>query len=97
MKKIILILGVVFMSLPFYAQNKAIDELFDKYAGRDGFTSVNINGGLLALASWVDDDKDTKSMLKDLNHVRILTMEDHSDKNVNFYNELIANIPVKDY
>jgi hypothetical protein len=24
-------------------------------------------------------------------------MEDHSDKNVNFYNELIANIPVKDY
>ena len=97
MKKFIIILGLVFMSLPFYAQNKAIDELFDKYAGRDGFTSVNINGGLLALASWVEDDKDTKSMLKDLNHVRILTMEDHSDKNVNFYNELIANIPVKDY
>jgi hypothetical protein len=97
MKKISLILGLLLLSLPFYAQNKAIDELFDKYAGKDGFTTVNINGGLLALASWVEDDKATKDMLKDLNHVRILAQEDHSMKNVNFYNEIIAGIPVKDY
>ncbi len=97
MKKISVILGLLLLVLPFYAQNKAIDELFDKYAGKEGFTSVNINGGLLALASWVEDDKETKDMLKDLNHVRILAMDDHSATNVNFYKELIASIPVKDY
>jgi len=97
MKKLSVFLGMLLFSLPFYAQNKAIDELFDKYAGREGFTSVNINGGLLTLASWFEDDKETKSMLKELNHVRILAMDDHSMSNVNFYNEVISGIPVKDY
>jgi hypothetical protein len=97
MKKISVILGMLLLSLPFYAQNKAIDELFDKYAGKDGFTSVNINGGLLTLASWFDDDKDSKDMLKELNHVRILAMDDHTQNNVNFYNEIIGSIPVKEY
>jgi Domain of unknown function (DUF4252) len=97
MKKLTLFLGMFLFMLPFYAQNKAIDELFDKYAGREGFTSVNINGGLLTLASWIEDDKETKDLLKELNHVRILAMDDHSIGNVNFYNEIISDIPVKDY
>jgi hypothetical protein len=97
MKKISVILGLLLLSLPFFAQNKAIDDLFDKYAGKEGFTSVNINGGLLALASLLDDDKESKDMLKEMNHVRILAMDDHSQSNVNFYNEVIAGIPVKEY
>ena len=97
MKKLTLIFSLLLLALPFYAQNKSIDELFDKYSGQDGFTSVNINGGLLTLASWMEDDKETKDLLKDLNHIRILTMEDNSLKNVNFYKEIIASIPVKDY
>ena len=97
MKKITLILSLLLIALPFYAQNKSIDELFDKYSGQEGFTCVNINGGLLTLASWMEDDKESKEMLKDLNHVRILAMEDKSIKNVNFYKEIIASIPVKDY
>ena len=97
MKKISVILALLLFAIPFYAQNKAIHELFDKYSDKEGFTSVNINGGLLTLATWMEDDKDAKDMLKDLNHVRILTMEDHSTTNVNFYKELIASIPVKDY
>jgi hypothetical protein len=97
MKKLSLIFSLLILAIPFYAQNKSIDELFDKYSGQEGFTSVNINGGLLTLASWMEDDKDTKDLIKDLNHVRILAMEDNSVKNVNFYKELIASIPVKDY
>ena len=97
MKKITMFLSLLLLALPFYAQNKSIDDLFDKYSGQEGFTSVNINGGLLTLASWMEDDKESKEMLKDLNHVRILAMEDNSIKNVNFYKEIIASIPVKDY
>lgn len=97
MKKISVILALLLFSIPFYAQNKAIDELFDKYSGKEGITCVNINGGLLTLASWMDDDKDTKDMIKDLKNVRILAMENNTDVNINFYKEIIASVPVKDY
>jgi len=43
MKKISLILTLAIFPLLITAQNKAVDKLFDKYAGKDGFTTVFIS------------------------------------------------------
>ena len=97
MKTIIAIVTMAIFPLISFSQNKAIDDLFNKYAGRDGFTTVDINGGLLKLASFFEKDSDSKDLMKTINHIRILAMEKGADSKVNFYKEVIDGITVKDY
>lgn len=89
----------VLFLLPFFtfAQNKAVDDLFNKYANKEGFTTVDLNGGLLQLASMFDDDKDSKDLVKSMNHLRILTMDGDSGSRINFYKELMTELPVQEY
>jgi hypothetical protein len=49
MKKIISISVALFMVVALDAQTNAVDEFFDKYSERDGFTIVTISGKLLGL------------------------------------------------
>lgn len=67
-----------------------IDKLFNKYANKEGFTTVNISGKLLSLASKFDDSKKAEaSILEKLSGIRILSVEDKElNKNLNFYKEL---------
>lgn len=45
--KRLLLFAALMITLTAASGQKSIDLLFDKYAGRDGFTTVTINGGLL--------------------------------------------------
>ena len=97
MKTIITLIFACFPLLAF-SQNKAIDDLFNKYAGKEGITTVDINGGLLQLAAAIDTGKHSNDLVKSLNHVRILTIDDkNSNQGINFYKEVIGGIPVQDY
>ena len=46
MKKLSVFFALMIAATFAYGQ-KSIDELFQKYAGKDGFTTVTINGSLL--------------------------------------------------
>jgi hypothetical protein len=88
MKKLIIIL---LMLLPFQMMAQdAVDKLFDKYSGMDGFTTVNISGKLLGMASQFEqDDKEAQNMLSSLTGIRILSVDDEAlNKSLNFYDEL---------
>jgi len=76
---------------------KSIDNLFEKYANRDGFVSVTINGNLLKLASMLDDDIDDDSLPANISGIRILAQEDEEMKVDNFYDNIIRDINISDY
>jgi hypothetical protein len=60
MKKLLVFIVLTVTATLVYGQ-KSIDDLFEKYAGRDGFTTVTINGNLLKLAHCLGDNDDENS------------------------------------
>ena len=58
MKKLVLILIVALAPALANAQNTAVEKLFKKYGGQDGFTTVTINSGLLKMAAQFADEED---------------------------------------
>lgn len=73
--------------------NSPVDKLFNKYANKDGFTTVNVSGALLNFMGNASDSADEASkMLSQLSGIRILTVEDSTlNKKLNFYKELEAD------
>ncbi len=89
MKKLVLLLAIM-VPMALFAQKSPIDKLFEKYANKKGFTTVNISGALLGFASQIETGQDgVGDVLKGLNGVRILTVEDHElNQKLDFYKEL---------
>lgn len=96
MKKLFVIFALTITGTFIYGQ-KSIDELFDKYAGKDGFTTVTINGGLLKLAHIFGDNDDEASIPAHVTEIRILAQEDKKMSVDNFYNLVINDIDLKKY
>ena len=96
MKKVIVFAGLLVLGTTMFAQ-KSIDALFDKYAGKDGFTTVTINGSLLKLAACLGDEGANDSMPGDITELRILTQEDKTIQAGNFYDLVIKDIDLSLY
>jgi hypothetical protein len=97
MKKLLLscILMVTFTLV--YGQ-KSIDALFERYAEKDGFTTVKINGSLLKLTKWFDNDSNRNENLPGgITEIRILSQEDKSLKVGNFYDMVIKDLDLTAY
>lgn len=101
MKVRLLILFIVLSSFSAYGQNAAIDKLFDKYSGKDGFTTVFISQYMFDMFKNVEtNDKEFDDLVKNLKSIRILTVDKSSPnapKNINFFTEIAKSIPMKDY
>lgn len=102
MKKMILSLAILALfSFPLIsnAQNSAINKLYEKYSGRDGFTSIVINKNMFELFSNIETDeenKDFKKAISGLIEIKILA----SDKNSfdgNFYDVIMNELPMEEY
>jgi len=93
MKRILITLVLLIPLLVMAQEGTPIDKLFNKYANRDGFTTVNISGKLLSFASKFDDSKSKETeMLAKLSGIRILSVENKElNKGLNFYKELEAD------
>jgi len=99
MKKLILTLSVVFLTVAGWAQNKAVDKLFEKYSGKDGFTSVVITKHMFSLFSNVETTADDEymNMIKNLKNIKILSAPDPSISGINFYQEVMECLPENEY
>jgi len=98
MKKLLFIIALTVIGSIVYGQ-KAIDALFDKYAGRNGFVTITIDGNLLKLISCLDDDDDDKdnSLPADVTKIRILVQEDDNLEVENFYDMVMKDLKLDQY
>ena len=98
MKRLLLlaILTITFTSV--YGQ-KSIDALFEKYGGKEGFTTVTIDGDLFKLARCFGNDEEDSDnqMSANITEIRILTQEDEAIKAENFYDMIMKDIDLNKY
>lgn len=90
MKRLSLLLLLTLFTLTSKGQAGAVDDLFEKYAGKSGFTSVMISSKMLGLfATKESDDEELNNVMNRLKSIRILTVEDSLlNRSINFYTEL---------
>jgi hypothetical protein len=97
MKKLFLFV-VLSALVTFVSGQKSIDALFERYVGKDGFTTVTISGDLFKLAACLDDDDDHDSaMPANITEIRILTQDDENPEVENFYDFVIKDIDLSRY
>ncbi len=99
MKKLILFCTALCMVSLLKAQTNAIDEMFDKYSEKEGFTTVYISSKMFSLFAGKDAKSDDGSnIMRRLKSIRILSVEDSLlNKNLNFYNELSKKLDISVY
>jgi hypothetical protein len=96
MKKLYLLI-VLSAITSLVSGQKTIDALFERYAGRDGFTTVTISGNLLKLAACFDDDENDDALPAKISEIRILAQDDENLKVENFYDLVIKDIDLGKY
>lgn len=98
MKKYIIFLMLFCATAGLSAQNKAIEQLFQKYSELDGFTSVVITKNMFQLFANVDNpsNDDFLKTVKNLDFIKILSVKGEKEGKA-FYQEIQAAIPEKDY
>jgi hypothetical protein len=96
MKKLSLFIVLTITATMTYGQ-KSIDDLFDRYAGKDGFTTVTLNGGLLKLSRLLGENGDENDFPLHITEIRVLAQEDKTMNVGNFYSQVISDIDLKNY
>lgn len=98
MKKYIVFLMLSCASAGLFAQNKAMEQLLEKYSAQDGFTSVVITKNMFQLFANVDNPKndDFLKTVKNLDFIKIYSMKGEQE-GATFYQGVQSAIPDKDY
>lgn len=98
MRKIVFSLFVLLFPLITLAQRTPVDELFDKYSGKEGFTSVYITSYMFSMFSNLEtDDPEFDALVKNLKGIKILATDDSYSGSANFYKEIINKLPMSVY
>jgi hypothetical protein len=96
MKKIALLLPLMALVLVVNAQSSAIDDLFDKYYGKEGFTTVLVNEEMFEVISNMEKESgELEGVLGKIKRIRVIAQEDECTdtegekaEGVNFMEEL---------
>lgn len=97
MKKLILITAVFCLASVLNGQTNPVEEMFDKYSEKEGFTSVYISGRMFNLFSDKSSEAESNVMRR-LKGIRILTVEDPLlNGSINFYTELSRKLDKSAY
>ncbi len=93
---------MTFLSVPLllHGQNsQAIDELFQKYEGKEGITSVYISSKMFSMFSGQESkDEDLGNLMSKIKSIRIITVEDSLlNEKINFYDELKKKVDFSAY
>ena len=99
MKKIFLSIISLCLMSSMQAQTNPIDEMFNKYSDKEGFTVVSISSKLLGMFANQDtENKDADDIIHRLKSIKILSVEDSLlNKNINFYSELSKKLDLSVY
>jgi len=99
MKKLFLFFTGLLLSIAIQAQTNPIDEMFNKYSEKDGFTIVTISSRMFSMfANQESGNKDADNIMQRLKSIRILSVEDSLlNQNLNFYGELSRKLDMSVY
>ena len=99
MKNVIAILVLVLVSALATAQNKAVDKLFNKYQGQEGFTTVLVNPEMFRMISSMETKENPiPEPLENITGVKILVQEEEEGmEGINFYDELKTDMDFSAY
>jgi hypothetical protein len=99
MKKLFLFFTALCLTVLIQAQTNPVDEMFNKYSEKEGFTVVTISGKMFSMFANLDtENKDADNLVHRLKSIRILSVEDSLlNKNLNFYTELSRKIDLSVY
>jgi len=99
MKNIILVAVLVSLAFLTQAQTSPIDDLFDKYSEKDGFTVVTISGKMFSMFAQEEAVNSAEgNVMNKLKSIRILSVEDSLlNSNINFYAELSKKLDFSAY
>jgi hypothetical protein len=92
MKKIAFLIPFLVLPLLLNAQKSPVDKLFNKYYGKEGFTTVLVTEDMFEVIAKMEKsegDIESKDLFKKVKRVRVIAQEDDSLKQpVNFMEEL---------
>lgn len=98
MKTITLYIFLLFIALPGKSQNKAIEDIFNKFEGKNGVTSVNISKDLMGLAAQMDsNDVKAKDLFAQIGSVKILAFEKASAEDKVAFENMVKTLQLTDY
>lgn len=100
MKKMLFTACALMISAMAFAQTAQIDQFFNKYEGKEGFTSVIVTEKLFALvASATTDDADISNVIEGIKGIRILVYEnaEGETKSADYYNEFMTTVGTNGY
>ncbi|MDP2724311.1 MAG: DUF4252 domain-containing protein [Bacteroidales bacterium] len=105
MKKIILSTAIMLIALmPAMLQAQTpIDKLYEKYAGQEGFTSINISPGMFQMLSDLDTDdstegvKEAQNVMDQLKSLKMLVYEPKEGQKFDFMTEVKKSVKLGEY
>lgn len=98
MKKTVFIFALILAPLLVNAQGSPVDKLFEKYSGLEGYTSVYISRYMFSLFANIEtEDKEMENILGKLTGIRILASEKAHNSGINFFTEVMRDLPAREY
>lgn len=98
MKTISIYVLLLIMSIPGKGQSKAIDDIFKKFDGKNGVTTVNISKDLMDLAAQMDsNDVKAKGLFSQISGVKILTFEKALPEDKVAFENMVKSLSLGDY
>ncbi len=102
MKKLICSLIVISLSMGVMAQKSPVEQLFDKYSGQEGYTSVHFTSYMFEIFAKIaneEEDKEFKEASSKLESIKILTIDSalNANRKESFYKEISALITAPEY
>ncbi len=98
MKTLVVFIALIIVPLFAAAQASPADKIFEKYSGREGYTSVYISKYMFGLFSGMETkDKEIENILGKLTGIRILASEEKQSAGVNFFAEIMKELPRDQY
>jgi len=103
--QLIKIIVIIALLLPgtIFAQSD-FNELYEKYAGQDGFTSINISPEMFSFLSSIDmndsssDSKQAQNVMQQLEGLKMLVYEKpEGNAGIEFYKEVKNKLPLHEY
>lgn len=97
MKRTIALVVLLLSAGMLFAQKSPVDKLFDRYAGKEGYTSIFISEYMFTLfANLNEADKEFQDVVKGLSGIKILAT-DKQNLDVDFHKEVMKELPANDY
>lgn len=100
MKKLRLIVLVFVFPLLVFSQHQTVNKLFEKYAGKEGFTTVYISKNLFKMIGEMNlDDPDIDELIDKLETIKILVSDSEfiNEEGINFYDEIMTGLTIDEY